>query len=102
MTPFGPHHSSPESDPQALRYELDGCRAEIERLRAERAADPLAAILRAVWPDVEAQRWSDTYNGRDPLRSMVADGVLTLEQAGIVEVLLAAPSPVLGESGEGT
>jgi hypothetical protein len=33
---------------------------------------------------------------------MVADGVLTLEQAGIVEVLLAAPSPVLGESGEGT
>lgn len=26
--------SSPESDPQALRYELDGCRAEIERLRA--------------------------------------------------------------------
>jgi hypothetical protein len=35
MTPFGPHHSSPESDPQALRYELDGCRAEIERLRTE-------------------------------------------------------------------
>lgn len=48
--------------------------------------DPLAEILVALWPDIEtawaAQGWDD------PLRQMVHDGVLTAEQAGIVEVIL--------------
>lgn len=38
MTGFGDHHRSPEDDPVLLRAELDACRVEIDRLRAERAA----------------------------------------------------------------
>ncbi len=133
---FGRHHSSPESDPQALRYELDGCRAEIERLRAvigamkvetrqrfHRRSDPpegwrkcqnftideQTGLLHEMFTNAPPDKapYLDGYDVvwivSDPFtqRRLVEDWT-PAEPPPFVDEAVPAPSPVLGESGEGT
>ncbi len=133
---FGPHHTSPESDPQALRYELDGCRAEIERLRAvigamkvetrqrfHRRSDPpegwrkcqnftideQTGLLHEMFTNAPPDKapYLDGYDVvwivSDPFtqRRLVEDWT-PAEPPPFVDEAVPAPSPVLGESGEGT
>ncbi len=128
--------SSPESDPQALRYELDGCRAEIERLRAvigamkvetrqrfHRRSDPpegwrkcqnftideQTGLLHEMFTNAPPDKapYLDGYDVvwivSDPFtqRRLVEDWT-PAEPPPFVDEAVPAPSPVLGESGEGT
>ncbi len=100
-TGFGPHHSSPEDDPQALRYELDGCREKIAEQRAiiEQQA---AEIERLRDLGIELLGAGRQLMEHMPLR----EGQLPVERLAIArwDALDArcVASPVLGESGEGT
>ncbi len=110
--------SSPESDPQALRYELDGCRAEIERLRHEAIIAEQSERLtrRSLESEIEhkaaeIERLRDLGlellgAGRglyDYVQAVDAyDPTDGLARWDAVDARCTAPSRVLGESGEGT
>ncbi len=96
---WSPHHTSPESDPQALRAELDGCRAEIEAYRE---------LLRWLdWSTFDDSRIAEIVNGPTvPSASPGAHWTLVAhpDQERLAALFKAAlvASPVLGENGEGT